>query len=187
MKLDVSRLPTEAIFKTGEGDAQINLAEIPRRMRPAISELARARLIENKNSFGFAAAKPSPASFHWDDPYEFTWFVAGWGTDRDRYIANAVRKLRAALRAGYDTLEMRILYPGTFHDTVESKEDDGSFEWGDFPWGGATFVRVGKLLIPSSVSCLLEVEDDAVAKAIGGLIGAQILQISNPDEFGPNS
>lgn len=196
--LDVRTLPTEAMY--GEGALKTNLAAIPHRMRTAFDVMAKAEagLIKANDSFGCALARPfnsdEASSFKpwaWDDPQDFVLFVAGWGPERNRYIANAVRKLRPALREQVDTLLMRCA-PESYGDVepVESAElVDGEwrFPWGDFPWGGATYVHVGGLCLPVAVSCLLEVEDDAIAKLIGGSVGAEMLKIDHPEEFGPNS
>ncbi len=190
--LDVSRLPTSAEYGTDLDT--YDLSKLIARLQPAIEVMAKRRLIKDKDSFGCAVAKPTHLSYQWDDPYAFTWFVAGWGKDPQQYIANAVRKLRPGLREGEDTLTLRTeaITKGEetssrFRDVVGKKEADGSFKWGDFPWGGMTFVRVGNLLLPVAVSCLFEVEDDAIAKLAGGLVGAEMLKIIYSSEFGPNS
>jgi len=186
--LDVSRLPSEAYTETGS--VRVNLAHLVPLMQRPLESMEQYTLVKPHSSFGCAFAKPGPAGemqWNWDDPYDFTYFVAGWGPDRERYIANAVRKLRATLREDMDTLLMRISNPGAFQDPVDSVDEDGNFPWGDFPWGGATFVHVGDMVIPSAVSSLLEVEDDFVAKLLGGLVGATILKQAKPNEFGPKS
>lgn len=189
LHLDVGLLPREALFGI-KGGPKVNIASIPFGLRVILEDMAKHGLIKsNEKGFGFAAATPTQDPRHrwnWDDPYDFTWFVAGWGSDGNRYIANAVRKLRAALREEKDTLFLRTDRPDAFRDKVESSDRNG-YPWGDFPWGGATFVHVGDWIIPSAVSCYLEVEDDAAAKLVGGLCGAEILKISDPPEFGPNS
>jgi hypothetical protein len=177
MYLDVTRLPRQSLYQ-----GSINLASVVWGLRTTIDEWAASELVKPNDSFGFAMANADKAS-SWDDPYAFVDFVVGWGPQADRYIANAVRKLRAALRTTLDTLFIRINNPDNFRDVVESQEADGSFAWGDFPCGGATFVRVGDLFLPCAVSALKEVEDDAAAKSIGGHVGAMMLKIRNPDEF----
>jgi hypothetical protein len=177
MHLDVSRLPRESLYED-----TINLASVVLSMRPSIEDWATSGLVKPNNSFGFAMAFANE-NIPWDSPEAFVSFVVGWGPEGDRYIANAVRKLRAALRERLDTLTMRLEFPEKFQDNVESQEADGSFAWGDFPWGGATFVNVGDLTLPCSVSALKEVEDDAAAKSIGGHIGAAMLKVRNPKEF----
>lgn len=185
MDIDVSRFSREAIF--GNGQNKINLASIVYNLRDTLSRWARDGLVKEHQSFGFAIAHPNPhRPVHLDDrddPYSIIWFVVGWGDEADRYVANAVRKLRPALRYQEDTLKLRIFRPDVFRDVVPSVDKDGNFPWGDFPWGGATFVRVGDLILPCAVSCLKEVEDDAAAKTIGGHIGSAMLQRYYPTEF----
>lgn len=186
MKLDVSRLPTEAPY--GPEGAQIDLASAVVGLRASVYEMGRHRLVKPVKSFGFAAAHPGdPSALDWKDPYEFTWFVAGWGPDKDRYIANAVRKLRPTLRTKRSTLDLRMRGGKAFKKRVASQESDGSFKWGDFPWGGGVLANVGDIIIPVAVSTFLEVEDDAVAMLAGGLIGGRMLQLDKPDEYGPSS
>lgn len=181
MMLDVSSLPIKAFY--GPEGGKVDLAPIVLAFRSTIKLWARSSLVITNASFGFAMANPFLDLRLWDDPYQFTWFTAGWGPKRDIYVANAVRKLRPALRHGLDTLDMCITCPEAFINTVDEQEADGSFEWGDFPHGGATFVRVGDLILPSSVSCLKAVEDDPAAKTIGGHIGAAMLKLRDPDMF----
>ena len=184
MRLDVSILHRKALYSIGNNSCW--LENIVSSAKESIRQLASATLIKANNSFGFALgdAVQETNQKNWDNPYEFVWFVTGWGPDANRYIANAVRKLRPALRTGNDTLWLRQNAPHLFQDIVESKQGDANpFEWGDFPWGGATFVEVGDLILPCAVSALKEVEDDAVAKLLGGLIGATILKMNHPDEF----
>lgn len=192
MKLDVARLPRHALFGTTD------MADLVLRARTAVTAMSNKDLVKQTLSYGFAAAKfidgkdsvgESPR-FNWNDPYEFVWFVTGWGPDQDRYIANAVRKLRATLRTGRDTIELRekeLHGKKPFKKKVDSQEEDGSFKWGDFPWGGAAQVKVGGLVIPTAVSCKLEVEDHILALFHGGQIGANLLQQIHPEEYGPQS
>lgn len=181
--LDVSRLPREAMY--GEGPNRVDLASVVHELQNTFQLWVSTEMIKPYTSFGFAAAHPfyHHSNFGWDDPYGFTWFVVGWGDEGNRYIANAVRKLRPALRTKRDTLDLRLNDPHLFQDKVESAEADGTFAWGDFAWGGATFVRVGNLIIPCALSCLREVEDDAGAKTTGGHIGARMLKVDQPDVF----
>lgn len=183
--LDVKALPGIAWHEQDEAAQAMVI-----RLRYNIEQLADSKLIKYNRSFGFAASYPVMPGFtwdNWDDPHDFVWFVCGWGPEGDRYIANAVRKLRPALRHGKDTMELRLTQPNAFERTVESQEADGSFAWGDFPWGGACLVNFGGVIYPMSVSCLREVEDDAVSKMIGGFTGAQHLKNTNPDEFNASS
>lgn len=187
--LEVSRFPNEQLLAPMEGreGEPINLGSIVHMMRGSIDYWATMGLIKPNDSFGFAMAEPN-GDWHevWDDPYALTWLVGGWGPDRDRYVANAVRKMRAAARAGVnDTLEMR-LEPSSdlvesFRDVVASVEPDGTFLWGDFPWGGAVYQDYGPLNLLGAVSALSEEEDHAVASGILGLIAVQILRLRPVD------
>ena len=150
MLLDVSRLPRRGLWAPDETSTAVDLATVVREMRTTIDQWADDGLIKPHASFGFAAAHNDSLAAgreDWDDPYRFTWFVVGWGTDGDRYVANAVHKLRALLRTGFDTLLLRQGEPGLFDTKVESMEADGTFLWGDFSWGGATVVQIGNLVI----------------------------------------
>jgi len=185
MNLDIDSLPVTAHFFNR------NLADIPLMLQTGIEALQNDGMLRGSESIGIALAKPVSGQlceWSWDNPYDFTWFVAGWGPEARRFIANAVRKLRPMLRERMDTLQLRIHRPDAFRNAVKSANTKGNFPWGDYPWGGATFVRVGDMVIPVAVSGdLPEVEDDAVAKIIGGFVGAYILKAARPEEFGPNS
>lgn len=185
MKLDVSRLPRHADY--GPTGDQVDMADVVLRSRTALTALKNRLLLKRNDSFGFAAALPGEQGNHsWKDPYHFTWFVVGWGPQGDKYIANAVRKLRPVLRTEMSTLELRVRNKG-FKKRVDSQESDGSFKWGDFPWGGGVLVPVANLVIPCAVSCFAEVEDHAIALMAGGLIGSEMLKRDTPSEFGPQS
>jgi hypothetical protein len=146
-------------------------------IRPAATNWAERGLIRQHHSFGYAVAWADPRHHDWNHPQTYIWFVGGWGHESERYIANAVRKLRAALRTGKDTLYMRVIDEGAdFEHVVESVEPDGTFVWGDYPYGGAAFSEVINHIIPVAVSCLKEEEDDWMAKLIGGYIGAHLLR-----------
>jgi hypothetical protein len=182
--LDVGKLPQHAHY--GTDTRETDLAYEVTRMRTTIGLWEQVKLVKPNKSFslGFAAARPklNPVRPEWDDPYDFVWFVAGWGDDRERYIANAVRKLRASLRTGEDTLALRLGESDQFEDVVDSAVG-GKFPWGDFPYGGSTFVRVGNVLLPCAVDGFREVENDFVAKTIGGRIGSTMLQMDYPELF----
>jgi hypothetical protein len=179
--LDISRLPREAMYAGPDG-AQINLASRGWDLAEALRDLAQHGYIKQNDSFGFAVGHPMGSksdrmSFNdWDDPYKFVWFVGGWGPQVNRYIANAVRKMRPLLREGTDTLSMRLHTPERFRDEVESENSDGSFSWGDFPWGGANFTEVNGLSLPCATSALLQVEDHMASQVFGGLVGMDILK-----------
>lgn len=184
--LDVSTMPFERVY-TCEDGSKIDLREFLDLHYDAVQALAGSGLVKAKESFGFAMLAPIweddpfPEDDFWDKPEEFTWFVGGWGPDRDKYIANAVRKLRPLVRVGMtdegvdSTLCMRFENPSLFQDPVDSVNDDGTFPWGDFPWGGAAAVIMGPLTVAGAVSTFSEIEDDMVARLILGGIGQRIV------------
>ena len=182
--LDVSSLPFDAKYECKDGTA-IDMRQHLEGLRPVIEALASANYIKDKDSFGFAMMQPLTEPIVnefpddiWDKPEEFVWFVGGWGPYRDRYIANAVRKMRAMLREELPTLTLRISEsPVRFQDIVDSVNDDGTFSWGDFPWGGATLYPIGdaEVVLMGSVSALSEIEDDVVAQLILGLLAQPII------------
>lgn len=185
MLLDVASLPRTAPCESVADGKSTDLATVASSLRPTINQWAADGLIKANDSFGFAAAHiDSKSGWSWDHPEQFIWFVIGWGPEGDRYIANAVRKLRPTLRINRDTLMLRVESPRLFRETVDSTSADGSYPWGDFPWGGGTLVPVGPLVIPCAVSGLREREDDWVAKTIGGLIGTTMLSLRYPNLFG---
>lgn len=184
--LDVTSLPREATY--GPPGNQTNLAALVARSRAAIYELGRGKLVKPVRSFGFAMAQPViPSTLNWKDPNEFIWFVFGWGPVGDRYVANAVRKLRAVLRTGQDTLTLRTSGGELFKRRVATQEVDGSFRWGDFPWGGGVLTTVGDHVFAGAVSCFLEVEDHAVAHLLTATVGGMMMQLDDPQNYGPNS
>lgn len=180
--LDVDRLPREAWI--GPEGNRLNLADIvqqQRTMLDGLMEQGRLRLTPN---FGFAAAKPvltegEPVT-HWDDPYAFTWFVTGWGFEAKRFIANAVRKLRATLRHQMSSLDIVDLEATStrawvFANRVASQDPDGSFAWGDFPYGGAVLTDTGsKYQLACSCSGFAQAEDHAVSQLLGSLMTLEI-------------
>lgn len=173
--LDVSRFPTERLY--GAPGKKCNLASVIWPIRTFVDDLGRGEtpLVEKNLSFGFAMADPWRDYYSaWNSPYELVWFVGGWGPERDRYIANAVRKLRASARTQYNTLELRLRASELFRGAVESQEPDGAFAWGDYPWGGAVFLPFGGVTLLGAVSGLSEDEDAAIAAAILGLVGSQM-------------
>ncbi len=178
--LNVTDLPFKRICTCTDGTV-INMEKFIEDLRPAVDALAVAGLIKASESFGFAMAAPRlevqpDFRYAWDNPLEFIWFVGGWGPERDRYIANAVRKLRPMFRQGeISTLEMRFFAPEGFVDKVDSVDEDGNFPWGDFPWGGAVSCVLGSLLLEGATSCLKETEDDPVSHLILGLVGSKII------------
>ncbi len=194
--LDVSTMPFEQTYVCDDG-SEINLNKFLDSYYDTVQVLAASGLVKANESFGFAMAEPNDDfdAELWDKPEEFVWFVGGWGPDRDRYIANAIRKMRALLRpheviAGYgsmgcdSTLELRFDFPEYFRDKVDSQNEVGTFPWGDFPWGGAAFVQMGDLILAGAVSALSEIEDDLTARLILGGFGKLIVQGNNllPDD-----
>lgn len=192
--LDVSAMPFERVYTCDDG-SEIDLGEFVDLHYDVVQALTSNGLVRANDSFGFAMAAPMwgedlenrlAGGDFWDYPQDFVWFVHGWGPDRDRYIANAIRKMRALLRphriaegwgplTSDSTLEMRFDLPGAFRDKVDQQNPDGTFPWGDFPWGGAVRVDMGMLMLTGAVSCLSEIEDDMVARLILGGVGQRIV------------
>jgi len=187
--LNVSAMPFERIY-TCQDDTQINMSEFLRDHADAVEALVAHGLVRDNedSSFGFAMAEPSIKWSHilsnWDDPEKFVWFVGGWGPERDRFIANAIRKMRAMLRIinesrlmeeDFSTLRVRFWNQKAFKDIVPDKNEDGTFPWGDFPWGGAVLQHMGRLKLMGAVSCLTEIEDDFMAKLLLGGVGQKIV------------
>ena len=181
--LDVSTLQHEQTYVCKDG-TQINMVAFMDQFYEVIQTLVANGLIRANESFGFAMAIPQLGETlinidDWDDPSKFVWFVYGWGPDKDRYIANAVRKMRASLRTGDSTLDIRYYTPDAFQDVVDSKANNGgTFPWGDFPWGGAVFVDVFEVNLLLAISCLHEIEDDTASRLIGGSLG-KLIAIGN--------
>lgn len=173
--LDVGRFPEECLY--GPAGRQIDLAEVVLEKQFEFGRMIRAGRISVRVdnladfSFGFAMANPHLSRQElyaaWDDPYTFVWFVAGWGPDRDRYIANAVRKMRGKFfNEGQDTLPLRRWLdanpsgPNPFPEpVVQSANDDGSFPWGTFPWGGAVTRRYLGVDLDGADSTFAQEED----------------------------
>jgi hypothetical protein len=166
--LDVTTLPDTFEYQ------HFQLADLIDTIKPTVEFWSELGVVRKVDSFGFAVSITSPnlevTEDHWDHPESYVTFVGGWGEERDRYIANAVRKMRASIRTGLDTLHM-VGGGSEFREIVASQAEDGSFAWGDFPYGGATFVNFGNYEILVAVSALTQEEDDLVAGFIGKLIG----------------
>jgi len=179
--LDVTTMPSRQTYACKDG-TEIDLRELLEGHWDGVQSLASSGLIKPNESFGFAmmapAIDPGPAPEGlWDKPEEFVWFVGGWGPQRDRYIANAIRKIRPLVRTGYgSSLEMRFYAQGLFEDKVESSDADGSYPWGDFPWGGAVEAMYGNLSLTGAVSCLTEIEDDTIVRLILGCVAQRIIK-----------
>lgn len=188
--LDVSTMPFKRTYVCADG-TEINLPLIILSHTHVLTAMAEAGLIKRNDSMGFAMLEPltDPVDTwgddYWDHPEEFVWFVGGWGPDRDQLIANAVRKLRPMLRvtlnsdyeAPVSTLDIRIEDDDEyFEDIVDSKDADGNYPWGDFPWGGAVGLTYGEeFALIGAVSGYSEIEDDTVAKLILGAIAKPII------------
>ena len=151
--------------------------------------LAANNVIKSNASFGFVMLPPlwdGQEDFfvdEWDDPYAFTWFAGGWGSDSNRYVANAVRKIRPLLRINDEVSTLSMVLgsgPTEFEDVVEQVNDNGDFEWGDFPYGGASVVRYGPLELVGACSGFKQVEDHLVTELILGHLAKRILAESDP-------
>lgn len=184
--LEMSQLSWDHIV--GPEGLRVSLSEIVETLRYTLVDYLDAQgKIRYNGSFGFAMADPALGLTYdlagtWDDPREMTLFVAGWGPERERYCANAVRKLRAAARNGVDTLDLVTgNYEEPFCDIVESPaNEDGTYPWGDFPYGGAVFVGFNDKLLLGAVSGLRQEEDHALAGVILHLIGLQLFRAGHP-------
>lgn len=145
--MDIRSLPISA--KYGPEGHQIELADVAGEVfRNIIPSLIGSGLIEPdtpRYSFGFAMAviDQNERIGAWNDYQKLTLFVIGWGDDTYKVIANAVRKLRFSARTGLDSYEaVGVNGPtGRVNNPVDSVELDGSFAWGDFPYGGAVFLE----------------------------------------------
>lgn len=120
VKLDITTLPTS------HEENGVQLADLSGEFRAIIGLLGNINTVRRVDSFGYAIAI-NPNYDNWDDPSEFVTIVGGWGEDKDRYIANAVRKMRASLRESLDSLMIDAYDGAQFIDPVESQEEDGTF------------------------------------------------------------
>lgn len=180
--LNIDEFPFDREFSFQDGPS-VDLGRILFNTRPLIEYMGSQWFIKENPSFGFAMTKPlwedEPDNYEstWNDPHEFVWLVGGWGPDRDRYIANAIRKLRPLLRyAELSTLDMHFYRPDQFKDPVESREQDGSFKWGDFPYGGAVYVQLGDISLHGACSAFTQIQDDMVTRVILTHMGEKILE-----------
>jgi hypothetical protein len=178
-RLDIPSLPQETVYTGANGS--VNMLEVVNSFRHVIDELARGGHVKATNSLGFAMAKPAYApidTHNWNKPDELAWFVGGWGPNRDRYIANALRKMRALARTcRSSTLAMKHVSPGLFENEVDSAEEDGSFAWGDFAYGGALRLRLNRLEIMGGVSGMTQMQDDFVTYMILATMAQHILEV----------
>ena len=174
--LDVSAFPTTYEY-TGANGTTIELADLIDTIKDTIELWVRLGVIRNTiESFGFAVSflEPEELEKRYDDPELFVGFVGGWGPEQTRYTANAIRKMRAAARTGSDTLEMVEVGAkhgiNLFEDKVESQVD-GTYPWGEFPWGGAIFISFGDRTMMIATSFVTQDQDDLVAGFLGKLFG----------------
>lgn len=190
--MDMSTFPREQTYVCDDGET-VYMRDLLLSHKSVLDTMAEIGLIKENDSFGFAMLEPMAGDVdwpveHWDQPEQYVWFAGGWGPDRERYIANAVRKLRPLVRQvdgdieELGTLGMRVNGSDDFfRDVVESQEPDGSFAWGDFPWGGATLVPYGNdvgtngLILAGACSAFTEIEDDTVTKLVLGAVAKPIL------------
>ncbi len=178
--LDVSLLPFEQ--KYALNGQTLGLSRVIEAVQSAVWRLSITEppLVEKNMSFGFAMGDPKFTKRQranaavWDVPENLAWLVGGWGAQRDRYVANAVRKLRPACRTGKSTLDLSLNDRELFLDEVESECEPGQYPWGDYPWGGATWVDFWGNPVPVAVGCLSEEEGPALAALIGSLIASEL-------------
>lgn len=190
--LDVSVLPTVQAYISPGGNGLDVVAFLEEQVRPVISLLMTNGQIRDVDSFGFAMAMPLHRSMvtdmpavlsfgGWDDPEELTWLTWGWGPNRDRYVANAVRKMRYSARTLDDSIVTQE-DPGSIDTPVDSAAEDGSFPWGDFPWGGAAYVDVEEMAFLGASSALTQREDHHVTVLILSLLANAFHKLDHPDE-----
>jgi len=178
--LDIRTLPCE-LTRTFKDDSTFDVEQFTATISKAIAALAEGGVIKQA-SFGFAFGVPMAVdeydlSDHWDDPAKFVWCVGGWGAGSSKYVANAARKMRPMLRSyAESSLEMYHGFPEDFRDKVDSRQDDGSFAWGDFPWGGGVRVPMCGMIFTCAVSGFSQAEDHAVALLLAGLLGKYFVE-----------
>jgi hypothetical protein len=176
--LDVASLPGSAVFTNEAGS--IDFGELlMEKLEPLIITMEACGIIKKTENFGFAMAKPGIDLIDnpWDDPTRLVWMTIGWGPDQERYIANAVRKMRYSARTTFDSIECDVL---DFNTPVNSVEDDGTYLWGDFPWGGAAWygdLNNGLLLL-GGVSGYTQQQDHIVAQLILSTFDLAIFELN---------
>ena len=169
--LDMSALPSATIYNN-DTPAGVSLEKTVRDMRPAIEQMMADGIVAQRDSFGYALARPATNyTRHWNNPDTLIGLVVWWGSEGPRYAANACRKIRASARLGKDTESIRIHQPEKFRDVIESVDDDGNFRGGDFPYDGATFVKVQDRLLLGAVSAYPKEQDPLVSRLVTGHIG----------------
>ena len=179
--MDVSIFPSELTYECGDGSI-IDFASVLAKLRSVIEIMEISGLFRRSDTFGLAISRPyfegeeADCTTFQDNPETHVAFVGGWGEKQDQCIANAVRKMRPLYRGpvATSTLDMR-LFDEDFEDVVKSIEDDGTFLWGDFPYGGAVWVIVGDVAYCVSVSGLHQVDDHAAAVLYGTTVSKKVL------------
>lgn len=202
--LDVTQLPTRRLYESPEGKTLRVDHFFDHAVRKLVAFLIESGQVTDTASFGFAMAQPIHVSaigddivgeiipadvqeevdpnsgFDFDDdPQQLIWFVYGWGPDKDRYIANAARKLRFSAREmvdSFDATQMLDLVG------VKKVEDDGSFAWGDFPYGGAAFYDFDGFSLLGACSGLTQREDHHVTNMILAMVVNELNKLDNPDQ-----
>jgi hypothetical protein len=186
--LSVGKLPATQTYTCKDGTV-IDMGDVINGIKPLIRTMSGTGLIDDNKSFGFAMMPPvfedddPDDDPDWDDPLELVWFTGGWGADRFRYIANAVRKLRPLARDGeqemlchWSTLDI-VFDPASkvFQNPVPSQTDEGLYPWGDFPHGGAVVMQFGPLTLTGACSAFHQIDDDTVTRVILGTVGKRIV------------
>lgn len=169
--LNISALPLDLIWNEGT-DGEFSLADAMSDVVPSIRQLMFDGVLADSKSFGFALANPMAIlRADWNDPFKLIAMVFHYGPEGPRYAANACRKIRAAAREGKDTETLRFSPGNRFVEPVKSAEEDGTFLWGDFPFGGATFVPTPRRTLLTAVSTFPEEQDPLASRLIGSHLG----------------
>lgn len=177
--LDIATLPRRLTWNGGT-KAAIDLGSTALGMQRVIELMMADGQLTKKDSFGFALANPAAVlSEVWDDPGQLIAMVMYWGPEGPRYAANACRKLRPSARSGQDSETLRREHPELFREPIESVEADGTFMWGDFPYGGATYLTVEGHLLLGAVSALPQEEDPVASRLILGIVGLAMHRSDN--------
>lgn|GEM_PF-3038719 len=164
----------------------IDLAEKVRLLlRHSLEDWRNVGLLRNNSSYGVVVADPIYSGTYasvWDNPQQLVGFALGDGARRQYYLANAVRKMRAAAREGFDTFAMRqghlINY---FCDEVEGRVDDpeNPYPWGDFPWGGAAYGGTESNRWLVGVSGFTQAEDDWIARTVAWFLSTEVSKLTD--------
>lgn len=186
--LDVSTFPRTLLYDGSE--KSFFFEELNQTIQDIMYFLGVLGVVKRVDSFGFAVAVSDIAidsslegSIEIDDPSTYVAFVGGWGPEQDRYIANAIRKMRASLDSDEnDTIKITQDGVNEHYNTVESVDENGNFPWGNFAWGGSAYVAFGNYNHLVSVSALKQDEDDVASSIIGKLIGMKRHRANMPLE-----